>query len=226
MAQEELRKIKTLPIIPIRDGVVFPNTEIVLTFGRPRSLAAIEASNSTDRNVVLVMQKTPHLHEPTPSDLFTIGTIARIERLLKTDGEINALVKGINRVEILSFESSDPYFIAKVLDIPDEQGQSDEVTALINHITSELKRAVNLGKSVDFLSFMNIMSGLTPGEFANHVAAVLEIKPAEKQLLLETKNVKDRLARISDYLTHEVKILEIERKIASSETIVVRSPNG
>ncbi|KKS96443.1 MAG: ATP-dependent protease La, ATP-dependent Lon protease [Candidatus Gottesmanbacteria bacterium GW2011_GWA2_43_14] len=215
MAQEELRKIKTLPIIPIRDGVVFPNTEIVLTFGRPRSLAAIEASNSTDRNVVLVMQKTPHLHEPTPSDLFTIGTIARIERLLKTDGEINALVKGINRVEILSFESSDPYFIAKVLDIPDEQGQSDEVTALINHITSELKRAVNLGKSVDFLSFMNIMSGLTPGEFANHVAAVLEIKPAEKQLLLETKNVKDRLARISDYLTHEVKILEIERKIAS-----------
>ena len=108
MAEEEINKVKTLPIIPIRDGVVFPNTEIVLTFGRPRSLAAIEASNSTDRNVVLVMQKTPHLHEPTPSDLFTIGTIARIERLLKTDGEINALVKGIKRVEILSFESADP----------------------------------------------------------------------------------------------------------------------
>ena len=215
MAEEEINKVKTLPIIPIRDGVVFPNTEIVLTFGRPRSLAAIEASNSTDRNVVLVMQKTPHLHEPTPSDLFTIGTIARIERLLKTDGEINALVKGIKRVEILSFESADPYFIAKVVDVADEQGAPDEVTALINHITAELKRAVNMGKSVDFLSFMNIMSGLTPGEFANHVAAVLEIKPAEKQLLLETRNVKDRLSRISDYLTHEVKILEIERKIAS-----------
>src|SRR3989338_5996148 len=215
MAEEEINKVKTLPIIPIRDGVVFPNTEIVLTFGRPRSLAAIEASNSTDRNVVLVMQKTPHLHEPAPSDLFTIGTIARIERLLKTDSEINALVKGIKRVEILSFESADPYFVAKVVDVADEQGAADEVTALVNHITAELKRAVNMGKSVDFLSFMNIMSGLTPGEFANHVAAVLDIKPAEKQLLLETRNVKDRLSRISDYLNHEVKILEIERKIAS-----------
>ena len=215
MAEEEINKVKTLPIIPIRDGVVFPNTEIVLTFGRPRSLAAIEASNSTDRNVVLVMQKTPHLHEPAPSDLFTIGTIARIERLLKTDGEINALVKGIKRVEILSYESTDPYFVAKVVDVADEQGAADEVTALVNHITAELKRAVNMGKSVDFLSFMNIMSGLTPGEFANHVAAVLDIKPAEKQLLLETRNVKDRLSRISDYLNHEVKILEIERKIAS-----------
>src|SRR3990167_5293969 len=208
-------KIKSLPVIPIRDGVVFPNTEIVLTFGRPRSLQAIEASSNTDRTVVLVMQKTPHLHEPNPQDLYQIGTIARIERLLKTYGEVNALVKGLTRVEILNYISTDPYFIAKVIEVPDEQTNTDEITALVNHITAELKKAVNLGKSVDFLSFMNIMSGLTPSEFANHVAAVLEIKPAEKQLLLETKNVKDRLSRISDYLTHEVKILEIERKIAS-----------
>ncbi|OGG05735.1 endopeptidase La [Candidatus Gottesmanbacteria bacterium RIFCSPHIGHO2_02_FULL_40_24] len=212
---ENQGKIKTLPVIPIRDGVVFPNTEIVLTFGRPRSLAAIEASNSTDRNVILVMQKTPHLHEPATSDLYGVGTIARIERLLKTDGEINALVKGIHRVEILSYESTDPYFTAKVVESKDEGVQSEETTALVNHITSELKRAVNLGKSVDFLSFMNIMSGLSPGEFANHVASVLDIKPTEKQLLLETRHVKDRLTRISEYLTREVKILEIERKIAS-----------
>ena len=66
----------------------------------------------------------------------------------------------------------------------------------MNHISAELKKAVNLGKSVDFLSFMNIMSGLSPTEFANHVAAVLDIKPTEKQLLLETKNVKDRLKQV------------------------------
>jgi len=212
---EDQSKIKTLPVIPIRDGVVFPNTEIVLTFGRPRSLSAIEASSATDRNVILVMQKTPHMHEPLPSDLYSIGTVARIERLLKTDGEINALVKGLYRVEILSYQATDPYFIAKALEVPDTEAKSDEITALINHITTELKRAVNLGKSVDFLSFMNIMSGLTPSEFSNHVAAVLDIKPTEKQLLLETRNVKDRLGRISEYLTHETKILEIERKIAS-----------
>src|SRR3989338_10801335 len=107
---DEQNKLKTLPVIPIRDGVVFPNTEIVLTFGRPRSLSAIEASSSTDRNVILVMQKTPHMHEPLPADLYTIGTIARIERLLKTDGEINALVKGISRVDIVWYEATDPNF--------------------------------------------------------------------------------------------------------------------
>lgn len=212
---EHKNEVKTLPIIPIRDGVVFPNTEIVLTFGRPRSLSAIEASHAGDRLVVLVMQKTPHIHDPNPQDLFTVGTIARIERILKTDGEINALVKGLARVEILSYEAIDPYFTAKVIEIPDEFTQNDDITALVNHITTELKKAVNLGKSVDFLSFMNIMSGLSATEFSNHVAAVLDIKPAEKQLLLETRTVQDRLSRISDYLAHEVKILEIERKIAS-----------
>lgn len=207
--------IRTYPVIPIRDGVVFPNTEIVLTFGRPKSLSAIEASHSTDRMVVLSMQKTPHIQDPLPTDLFNIGTLARIERILKTDGEINALVKGLSRVEIISYESTDPHFLAKIVDAPDETVVTDEITALVNHISNELKKAVNLGKSVDFLSYMNIMAGLTPGEFANHVAAILDIKPGEKQLLLETRNVKDRLVKIADHLTHEVKILEIERKIAS-----------
>lgn len=215
MTNENAPNYRVLPVVPIRDGVVFPNTEMVLTFGRPKSLAAIEASHSSDRLVVLVMQKTPHLQDPSPSDLYTVGTIARIERLLKTDGEINALVKGLNRVEIVSFEHTEPYYLGRVVVSPDDMSSSDEITALVNHISAELKKAVNLGKSVDFLSFMNIMSGLSPSEFANHVAAVLDIKPTEKQLLLETKNVKDRLTRISEYLTHEVKILEIERKIAS-----------
>lgn len=206
---------KTLPVIPIRDGVVFPNTEIVLTFGRPKSLAAIETSNSTDRMVVLAMQKTPHIQDPQPSDLHAIGTVARIERILKTDGEINALVKGIARVHIVEYQSTDPYFLAHIVEIPDEIAQSDEVVALVNHISGELKKAVNLGKSVDFLSFMNIMSGLTPAEFANHVSAVLDIKPSEKQMLLEMRNVAAKLSRIAEFLTHEVKVLEIERKIAS-----------
>ncbi len=215
MLAPDQNNLRTYPVIPIRDGVVFPNTEIVLTFGRPKSLSAIEASNATDRMVVLSMQKTPNIQDPLPADLFGIATLARIERLLKTEGEINALVKGISRVEIVSYEATDPYFLAKIIDVPDEMVQTDEITALINHISNELKKAVNLGKSVDFLSYMNIMAGLTPAEFANHVGAILDIKPAEKQLLLETRNVKDRLVRISDFLTHEVKILEIERKIAS-----------
>src|SRR3989338_6062370 len=207
-------KIKSLPVIPIRDGVVFPNTEIVLTFGRPRSLQAIEASSGTDRNVVLVMQKTPHLHEPNPTDLFKIGTIARIERLLKTDGEINALVKGLTRVEILNYTSSDPYFVAKVIEVPDETPGSDEITALINHITTELKKAVNLGKSVDFLSFMNIMSGLTPSEFSNHVAAVLDIKTQEKfDKSVKEAVLRERLKTIEKELGQEGESKEVREML-------------
>lgn len=206
---------KVLPVIPIRDGVVFPFTEIVLTFGRPKSLSAIEASSSTERIVVLVMQKTSSIQDPLPSDLYSVGTIARIERLVKTDGEVNALVKGLSRVKIISYEGTEPYLLAKVIDVPDEFTVSDEITAIVNHITGELKKAVNLGKSVDFLSFMNIMSGLNPPEFANHVAAILDIKPIERQYILEMTGVKDKLVKIAEHLTHEVKILEIERKIAS-----------
>ncbi|MBI2611541.1 endopeptidase La [Candidatus Gottesmanbacteria bacterium] len=216
MNENAIIKDKAFPIVPIRDGVVFPNTEIVLTFGRPKSLSAIESANlATDRLIVLVMQKNPHVHEPQPLDLYRIGTLARIERLLKTDGEINALVKGIARVEILNYESADPYFLGKTVEIPDIFTPGDEITALANHITTELKKAVNLGKSIDFLSFMNIMSGLNPVDLSYHLAAVLDIKPQEKQLLLEIRNVKDRLTKISEFLTHEVKILEIEKKIAS-----------
>ena len=209
-------KEKAYPIVPIRDGVVFPNTEIVLTFGRPKSLSAIESANlASDRLIVLVMQKNPHVQEPQPVDLYKVGTLARIERLLKTDGEINALVRGVTPVEILNFESTEPYFLGKTVDIHDIHTQSDEVTALANHITAELKKAVNLGKSIDFLSFMNIMSGLSPVELSYHLGAILDIKPQEKQLLLEIRNVKDRLSKISEFLSHEVKILEIEKKIAS-----------
>lgn len=213
--ESALQNAKVYPIIPIRDGVIFPNTEMVLTFGRPKSLAAIEESNNTERMVVLAMQKNPKVNQPEPSHLYSVATLGRIKRLLKTNGEINALIHGVERVEIISYESNDPFFRGKVVELPDEEVQTDEITALIKHISTNLKKAVNLGKAIDFLSFMNIMSDLPPAEFANHVASILNVKPAEKQLLLETRNIRDRLVKIADNLTHEVKILEIERNIAS-----------
>lgn len=208
-------KSQQLPIIPIRDGVVFPGTEVVLTFGRERSVSAIEAASAYSRQVVLVMQKNPNLNNPTPDDLFRIGTKAEIERMFKHDGEINALVKGISRVEIESFDAFEPYFLGKVTPLPDKGAITDEIKALINHITAELRKAVNLGKSVDFLIFMNIMSNPPSGEFANQVANILDIKPQEKQTLLEMTDVKARLEKVDTLLANEVKILELERKLSS-----------
>ena len=92
---------KIIPLIPIRDGVIFPSTESVLTFGRPKSLAALESSFSNERIVCFVLQKNSKLNDPAPEDLYRVGTLSRIERMIRTDGEINAQVRGIVRVKIL-----------------------------------------------------------------------------------------------------------------------------
>ena len=96
-----------LPVVPIRDGIVFPGTEMILTFGRARSVGAIEGAYTSGKRVILVMQKTSNINDPTPSDLFHVGTIGEIVQMMKNEGEINALVRGIAKVDILSYESVD-----------------------------------------------------------------------------------------------------------------------
>lgn len=206
---------QVLPVVPIRDGVVFPGTEMILTFGRQRSVSAIEAAESTGKKVVLVMQRSQNVNEPTASDLYTVATIGEIVQMMKNEGEINALVRGITRVDILSYEAVEPFFVARVIERVDITEESDEILALSRHITTELRRAVNMGKSMDFLTFMNIMSGVNSLQLSHQIAGVLDIKPNERQELLELDSVKARLERESAYLSREVKILELEKKIAS-----------
>lgn len=206
---------KLIPIIPIRDGIIFPNTDTVLTFGRQKSLAALESSFQHERTVCFVLQRNSKLNDPDPEDLYNVGTISRIERMIRTDGEINAQVRGVSRVKILSFVQHDSFLLAKVVELPDLLEDSAEVKALCNHLTNQFRKAINLGKSVDFLTFMNIMSDNSPAELSDLVASVLDIKPQEKQEILEITSVKTRLEKVSEYITKEIKILELERKIAS-----------
>src|SRR5258706_4774672 len=206
---------KLVPIIPIRDGIIFPNTDSVLTFGRPKSLAALESSFQHERVVCFVLQRNARVNDPSTEDLFEIGTLSQIQRMIRTNGEINAQVRGLSRVKIISYEEHDSYLMARVVEMPDVLDDSPEIKALCNHITNEFRKAMNLGKSADFLVFMNIMSDNNPSELADLVASVLEIKPQERQALLETTNVKERLEKIADLLSKEIKILELERRIAS-----------
>ncbi len=206
---------KIIPIIPIRDGIIFPDTDSVLTFGRPKSLAALEAAFSQERIVGFVAQKNPKLNEPDISDLYEIGTLSRIERMIKTDQEINAQVKGISRIKIVSYDQKAPFLLAKVIEVPDVSEDSPEIKALCNHLTNEFRKAMNLGKFVDFLVFMNVMSENTPSQLANLVSSVLDLKPSERQALLEETDVKKKLERLNDYLSKEIKVLELEKKIAS-----------
>ncbi len=206
---------KLVPIIPIRDGIIFPNTDSVLTFGRPKSLSALEYSFQNERIVGFVLQKNARLNEPSPSDLYEYGTLSHIERMIKSDGEINAQVRGLSRIKIEAYEENQPFLLGRVTEVPDVTEDSPEVKALCNHLTNEFRKAMNLGKFVDFLVFMNIMSENTPSSLADLVSSVLDLKPAEKQILLEEVNVRKRLEKITEFLSKEIKVLELERKIAS-----------
>ena len=204
-----------LPVVPIRDGIVFPGTEMILTFGRQRSVSAIEAAESQNKRVILVMQRNPNINDPTPSDLYNIATVGEIVQMMKNEGEINALVRGVSKVEILSYEAVEPFFVARALTITDTIEEDEETKALFNHLTNELRQAVKLGKTMDFLTFMNIMSGVSPLLLSHQVAGVLDIKPNERQELLEMTSIKTRLEKEITYLSREVKILELEKKIAN-----------
>ncbi len=206
---------QAFPLVAIRDGVIFPHTEVVLTFGRPRSISGVEAAFRTDKQIVFVTQKNPALPDPKEEDLYQIGTLCNIDRILKTNGDVNALVKGIKRVRVERFKVQDPFMIGIVSELPEIQEESEEIMALCKHITANFKKAVNLGKSVEFLNFMKLMSGLDPAELADQISSTLDIKTEEKQQLLETISVKERLEKINEHLSHEIKVLEIERTIAS-----------
>src|SRR3989344_1465339 len=206
---------RVVPIIPIRDGIIFPYTDSVLTFGRPKSLAALEYSFAQERIVGFVLQKNAKLNEPSSSDLYAIGTLSHIERMIKSEGEINAQVKGLSRIKILEYLQDTPYLMARVEEVEDTFQDTPEIKALTNHLITEFRKAVNLGKFVDFLVFMNVMSDNSATQLADLVASVLDLKPSEKQEILEEKDVKKRLEKIIEILSKEIKVLELEKKIAS-----------
>ncbi|MBP6913521.1 MAG: endopeptidase La [Candidatus Levybacteria bacterium] len=215
MVHDKGKKERLIPVIPIRDGIVFPHTESILTFGRPKSLAALESAFAGERIVCFALQKNPRQNDPTPDDLYTMGTVAHIERMIRTEGELNALVRGISRAKILYYEDHGSYFLAKIEELEEEAADTTQLQALSNHLIAEFKKALGLGKQADFLVFMNIMSQITPSELADQIASTLDIKGSERQEILETISVKKRLEQVSEFLAREVKVLELEKKITN-----------
>lgn len=205
---------RSYPVVALREGVVFPNTEAHLTFGRPKSSSAIEAAQKGDKHIIFVAQKTP-TNSPQVEDLYEIGTLCTIEQVAPYGNELLALVKGIARVKIGPYTSSDPYFAAQAEQIAESGGEDDKVVALARQVISEFKNAFNLGKSVEFPVFMRLMAGVSAYELADQGANALEINTTDKQSILETINIQTRLEKVLQHLVHEVKVLELEKSISS-----------
>jgi len=202
-----------LPAVPIREGVLFPSTESVLTFGRSISLNALNAITPKNNLLVLVTQKDPKIDQPKPADLYQVGTLVAVERKVADHDSTNALVRGIGRVKIIGYISNRAHLVAQVERLPDIIQLDNELKAMANHLQKEFRTAIHLGKPVEFLNFMKLMGGVTDGELTDQIASTLAISTKEKQQILETTNVKARMKLVIEQLAHEMKVLEIEKDV-------------
>lgn len=203
----------SLPVLPLREGLLFPQTESVLTFGRKLSVQAIKEAATNQKLVVLVSQKQAKIDQPTPDDLYQVGVLAIIERTLKTDDNLSALVRGIARVKIVNFIQTKPYYLALVTKIDEESENDQEETALANHLKKTFQKIVQMGKPVEFLNFIKLMSSTELGEMTDQIAVTLNLNTSKKQDLLETLNVKERAKKVIKHLNQEVNVLEIEKDV-------------
>ncbi len=204
------------PLVPVRDGIVFPNTENVLVFGRPKSVNAINEAMKAEQKVVLVMQKNPSQDDPQPADLCKVGIVATVKNIVTGEkGEINALVRGIEKVHIKEFVKTNPIYEVAVEVVHDTNGDDDEINAMVKHISAQIKKAINLGKTIDFIFLMNILNVTNPSDFSHQVAMVLDLREKEQQELLEENDLKERLKKEVAYTNRELRVLEIEHNLSS-----------
>jgi len=204
------------PLVSIRDGIVFPQTENFLVFGRPKTVAAIDLALKRDKKIIILLQKNKDQDDPKKEDLYQIGVLAKIEKTaIGERGEINALIKGLEKVRVVEFTKEDSYFEAKIEKIEDKIIQDEETQAMVRHISSQVKKMINLGKAIDFIFLMNILNISNDLNFSYQVASILDLKPQEKQLLLEENDLKKRLEKEVEFVNRELKILELEQAIYS-----------
>jgi len=202
------------PLIPLRDGIVFPTTENALLFGREKSILAMHAAQAKDDKVVLVMQKDARLENPKRSDFYSVGILATINKVFDSERtEVTVLLHGLSRVHINSFVQDSLFFEVEVTELTELNNETDETNALVQHINKELKKAINLGKGVDVIFLMNIMNGATTSQFVEQVSMIVDIKPQERQKLIEELDLTNRLKLLSEFVSREVHVLEIEKNI-------------
>lgn len=215
---QKLHVPKELPVLMLRDIVVFPYMVVPLFVGREKSKSAVDEALSSHRMILLVTQKSTEVEDPKHDDVFEIGTVALIMRMLKLpDGRIRILAQGLVRAKIESLQEDKPYFTAsvKVLHDPDEAEKSIEVEALVRNVRTDLDKASILGKNIPPEVMIIAANVEEPGRLADLTAANLELKVKEAQRILEITTPFERLKRVYELLTKELDLLDVQSKITS-----------
>ncbi len=203
-----------LPLLPLRDVVVFPHMVIPLFVGRPKSIKALEAAMEEGKNVVLVAQKSAANDEPTPEDLYGVGTVASILQMLKLpDGTVKVLVEGVHRARINHVLNVKENYEADVSPIPQEEGDNNEVEAMRRSLFAQFDQYVKLNKKIP-PEVLTSLSGIeSASRLSDTIAAHLPLKLEQKQQILENFDVPARLEQLLGLLETEIDILQVEKRI-------------
>ncbi len=205
---------QTLPVLPLRDIVVFPQMIVPLFVGREKSVAALEAAMADGRTVFLLSQKNPGDEDPGADDLYDVGTLANVLQLLKLpDGTVKVLVEGQSRASLVSLDASGGHLVAEVAERPDVTRSETEVAALLRSAQAQFEQFVKLNRKVAAEVASQISAVEEPGRFADTVAANLGLKIADKQALLAEPDVAARLEKIFAFMEGEMGVLQVEKKI-------------
>ena len=205
---------KLLPLLPLRDIVVFPFMVIPLFVGREKSVCALEKSMAEQKNIFLASQRKPNNNDPTPKDIYETGTIANILQILKlTDGTIKVLVEGIQRGRIIKFSKTTDFYQVEVEHVQENEQTTPELKALMRSVSSVFEQYVKLNQKIPLEAVSATINIIEPHRYSDTIAAYMAFPSNEKQSLLETFNPGDRLEKLLSTLKSEMEILKIEKKV-------------
>ncbi|QPJ61515.1 MAG: endopeptidase La [Candidatus Nitronauta litoralis] len=213
MSEEVSQKVK-LPMVPLRDIVVFPFMVIPLFVGREKSVKALEESMAENKNIFLATQRNAGHNDPSPTDIYETGTIANILQVLKlTDGTMKVLVEGVQRARINEFTEKSEYVEVEVIRIDENIKVTADVKALMRSIETTFEQYVKLNQKIPLESVSAVTNIKEPHQFADTIASYLTFATQDKQDLLDTYNPTDRLNKILNSLKSEMEILKIEKRV-------------
>ncbi|MFN4287229.1 MAG: endopeptidase La [Brevundimonas sp.] len=207
---------RILPVLPLRDIVVFPHMVVPLFVGREKSVKALDEVMQADKAILLATQKNSSDDDPAPGDIYSVGVIATVLQLLKLpDGTVKVLVEGVQRARLTRFTEREEYYEAESVRLEDESGAEHEVEALSRAVVEQFESYVKLNKKIPPEALSSIPQIADPSKLADSVAAHLSVKIADKQALLETVAVPRRLEQVYGLMEGEISVLQVEKKIRS-----------
>jgi ATP-dependent Lon protease len=207
-------KLTTLPLLPLRDIIVFPHMVVPLFVGREKSIAALEEASGADKTILLCAQKKAKVNEPASEDIFPVGTIGTLIQLLRLpDGTVKVLVEGKRRARVRRFVSSERFFQVEAEEIEEPVDRTVELEALMRSVHSTFEAYVKLNKRIPPEMLMSVSTIDDPARLADTIVAHLSLKLNDKQAILETESPQKRLEKLYELMQGEIEILQVEKKI-------------